>query len=86
MVKKDQQGNALYTQSMQNVDPKYPGYGLSNDHIMPKRGDVINVHHHPSNKLPRPSGGGEAPDLHPAKKMIDDSSHFGEGNKKQPVK
>ena len=86
MVPKDTSGHALYQESMQGMDPKYPDHGLSYDHIMPKRNEVINVHKHPVNKLPRPSGGGEAPNIKPAKKVIDDSSHFGDGNRKQPVR
>jgi len=86
MSPKDSVGNQLYSQSAQGMDPKYPDHGLSNDHIMAKRNEIINVHKHPVNKLPRPSGGGEAPNIKPAKKVIDDSSHFGDGNRKQPVK
>ena len=91
MSPKDSIGNQLYSQSAQGMDPKYPEHGLSNDHIMAKRNEIIDVHHHPANNLPEPSGtkgqGMNAhPMIRPAKKLIDDSSHFGRGNKKQPVK
>jgi hypothetical protein len=86
MVPKDTQGHALHSQSMQNIDPKYPGYGLSYDHVMPKDNEIQDVKDHPAKKLPQPLGGGEEPRIKKAKKMIDDSSFFGKGNKKQPVK
>lgn len=89
MVPKDTKGNALYSQSMQNIDPNYPGYGLSYDHIMPKHNDIQDVKDHPAKNVPQPKGGGQEPRIkgsNKVKKVVDDSSHFGEGNRKQPVK
>ncbi len=86
MVPKDTKGNALYSESSQGMDPKYPQHGLSNDHLMAKRDQIVDVHHHPANNLPEPVGTkGSGMKAHPmvkgAKKTIDDSSHFGKGNK-----
>lgn len=83
MVPKDTKGNALYSQSAQGMDPKYPQHGLSNDHLMPKRNDIIDVQKHPAKKLPQPVGGGQAPTMPgkpKAKKTMNDQSHFGRGN------
>lgn len=80
MVPKDTKGNALHTESMQGMDPKYPQHGLSNDHLMPKRNDIIDVQKHPAKKLPKPVGGGQPPFMPKANKVMDDKSHFGRGN------
>ena len=84
MAPKDTKGNQLYSESMQGMDPKYPHHGLSNDHLMPKRNDIQDVANHPVDNRPRPMGGGQKPQITPPKKMIDDSSHFGKGNKAKP--
>lgn len=87
MVPKDTKGNALYTQSAQGMDPKYPQHGLSNDHLMPKRNDIVDVNKHPANNLPQPVGGGAKPKIGGKnkvyKKEMGDSSHFGRGNSPQ---
>lgn len=90
MVPQDNSGNALYSQSMQDMDPTYPGYGLSYDQMMPTRDSIVDAQEHPANNLYTPSGGGERPLSTAAKgspsnkvykKKADDSSHTGRGNK-----
>jgi hypothetical protein len=84
MVPKDSKGNALYSQSMQGMDPKYPQHGLSYDHIMPQRNEIIDSQKHPANNLPTPAGGGNRPVIGGKnkvyKKAANDSTHFGRGN------
>jgi hypothetical protein len=90
MVPQDSAGNNLYSESMQNMDPSYPGYGLSYDNIMPTRDSIQDAQQHPANNLYTPSGGGERPLSSAAKgtasnkvfkQKIDNASRSGRGNK-----